>query len=179
MIALLFTIWGPVPSSRAQVATVREAAPAALPPSPIGLPIAGLRPEDIINTFDQKRGQERSHEANDIMARRGTPVLAVDSGTIRKLFYSKPGGITIYQFGEDETYCYYYAHLDRYAEGVKEGNHVQRGDLIGYVGSTGNASPEAPHLHFAIFRLGADKRWWEGTAINPYPLLMRAIREAR
>ena len=111
------------------------------------------------------------------MAPRGTPVLAVDSGTIRKLFTSKAGGFTVYQFDNDELYCYYYAHLDRYAEGLTEGKPVQRGDLIGYVGSSGNAKPDAPHLHFAIFLLGPGKRWWEGKAINPYPILIQAVKK--
>jgi len=89
---------------------------------------------------------------------------------------SKPGGITIYQFDPTEQYCYYYAHLDRYADGIRENMSVMRGDLIGYVGTTGNAPSSSPHLHFAIFKLGPEKRWWEGTPINPYPLLMRVVR---
>jgi peptidoglycan LD-endopeptidase LytH len=91
---------------------------------------------------------------------------------IVKLFNSKGGGgISIYQFDPTGTYCYYYAHLDRYADGLKEGQHVRRGDVIGYVGSTGNASPTAPHLHFSIFRLGPERQWWKGEPINPYPAL--------
>ena len=86
------------------------------------------------------------------------------------LFISKPGGLTIYQFDAQGEYCYYYAHLDRYAPGLAAGQILHRGDVVGYVGSTGNASPEGPHLHFSIFRLGPEKRWWEGTAINAYPL---------
>ena len=110
------------------------------------------------------------------MAPRGTPVLAVDDGTIRKLFHSRAGGLTVYQFDPGEIYCYYYAHLDRYADGLIERMKVRRGDVIGYVGSTGNASPAAPHLHFAIFLLGPEKRWSEGKAINPYPLLIDALK---
>jgi murein DD-endopeptidase MepM/ murein hydrolase activator NlpD len=99
-------------------------------------------------------------------------VLAADDGVIVKLFNSKGGGgISIYQFDPTGTYCYYYAHLDRYADGLKEGQHVRRGDVIGYVGSTGNASPTAPHLHFSIFRLGPERQWWKGEPINPYPAL--------
>jgi murein DD-endopeptidase MepM/ murein hydrolase activator NlpD len=98
-------------------------------------------------------------------------VLAVDDGTIAKLFLSKPGGITIYQFDATSSYAYYYAHLSRYAEGLQERAAVARGQVIGYVGTTGNAPPETPHLHFAIFQLTEQKRWWQGTAIDPYPLL--------
>ena len=103
------------------------------------------------------------------MAPRGTPVLAVADGRVVKRFSSKPGGLTVYQFDREETFAYYYAHLDGYAPGVREGTQLTRGDVVGYVGSTGNARPDAPHLHFAIFVLGPEKRWWEGTAINPYP----------
>jgi murein DD-endopeptidase MepM/ murein hydrolase activator NlpD len=117
------------------------------------------------------------HEATDIMRPRGTPVYAVDDGVIQKLFASKAGGNTIYQFGHDEVYCYYYAHLDRYVDGISEGMRVKRGDVIGYVGSTGNASAAAPHLHFAIFLLGPEKRWWQGKAINPYSTLLEALHD--
>ena len=143
----------------------------------MGLPIAGLRLSDIHDTFNERRGSGRPHEAIDIMAPRGTPVLAVDDGTIRKLFHSRAGGLTVYQFDPGEIYCYYYAHLDRYAEGLAEGLAVKRGDLIGYVGSTGNANPEAPHLHFALLELGPDKRWWKGKPIDPYPFLIEALKK--
>ncbi len=113
------------------------------------------------------------------MAPRGTPVLAADDGTIEKLFLSKPGGITIYEFDPTRRYSYYYAHLDSYAKGLKEGMPVKRGEEIGIVGSTGDASPNAPHLHFAIFVLGPEKQWWKGTAINPYPILRAAPTAAR
>ena len=171
-IALFLRIWGAVPQSQAQVrcALDHEKEPTANL-SGIGLPISGLRLENIIDTFAQTREGSKHHEAVDIMAPRGTPVVAVDSGTIRKLFLSKPGGVTIYQFDSNEIYCYYYAHLDRYAAGLTEGKSVQRGELIGYVGSTGNASARAPHLHFAIFRLGPEKHWWQGEAINPFGAL--------
>jgi murein DD-endopeptidase MepM/ murein hydrolase activator NlpD len=135
------------------------------------MPVAGIKAGQLFDSFNQMRGAER-HEAIDIMVARGTPVLAVDDGRIAKLFNSKPGGLTIYHFDPTEKLAYYYAHLDKYAAGLAEGQQVKRGDLIGYVGSTGNANPAAPHLHFAVFELGAEKRWWQGTAINPYPLLM-------
>src|SRR5204862_4412166 len=104
---------------------------------------------------------------------RHTPIRAVEDGTIAKLFNSKAGGITIYQFDPDRAFCYYYAHLQRYAPGLHDGQQVSRGDIIGYVGTTGNAPPDTPHLHFAIFQLGADKRWWQGRPIDPYLVLKR------
>ena len=137
------------------------------------IPVVGIKAEAISDTFNEMRGSSRRHEALDIMAAKGTPVVAVDDGTIKKLFTSQYGGLTIYQFDSAETVSYYYAHLDRYADGIKEGLPVKKGDTLGYVGSSGNASPSAPHLHFAVFRLGAEKRWWEGEAINPYGLLAR------
>jgi len=142
----------------------------------LGVPLLGLKAASIQDTFDQARaGGERTHEATDILAPHGTPVLAVDTGPIVKLFTSKAGGLTIYQFDPQQNYAYYYAHLDRYAEGIQEGTLVKKGDVIGYVGTTGNADPNTPHLHFAIFQLGPEKHWWEGKPINPYPLLMRAV----
>jgi murein DD-endopeptidase MepM/ murein hydrolase activator NlpD len=145
-------------------------------PRRIRIPLDGVSAADVQDTFDQARGSERRHEATDILAPRGTPVLAADDGVIRKLFLSKPGGITIYQFDPAEQFCYYYAHLDRYADGLREGMTVQKGDVIGYVGTTGNAPTNTPHLHFAIFQLGPEKRWWEGTPINPYPILITQAR---
>ena len=102
------------------------------------------------------------------MAPRGRPVLAVEDGRITKLFLSNPGGITLYQFDPGSNYAYYYAHLDSYAAGITEGASVSKGQVLGYVGSTGNASPDAPHLHFAIFKLGPERQWWRGSPINPY-----------
>jgi murein DD-endopeptidase MepM/ murein hydrolase activator NlpD len=165
----------PVPAgtSPARVARATPAAIAMLPPSAAGmlLPVAGIKPAQLTDTFTQARGTGRLHDAIDIMAARGTPVLAAVDGKVEKLFTSKQGGLTIYEFDPAATHAYYYAHLDRYAAGVVEGMPLKRGDVIGYVGSTGNANPEAPHLHFAIFELGPEKHWWQGTAINPYPLL--------
>src|SRR5262245_27453896 len=119
----------------------------------LSVPIEGLKFADLRDTFVEIHNGH-AHEAIDIMAARGTPVHAVVSGTIRKLFVSKPGGNTIYQFDEAGKYCYYYAHLDRYAERLSEGMLVRRGEIIGYVGSTGNADVRSPHLHFAVFELG-------------------------
>lgn len=141
------------------------------------LPIAGLKLLDVRNTFDEGRAGGKPHEATDILAPRGTPVLAMADGTIRKLFTSVPGGLTIYEFDLKEIYCYYYAHLDHYAKGLNEGARVSRGDTIGYVGVTGNAPKNTPHLHLAILKLGPEKHWWEGVAINPYPLLRKLVSE--
>lgn len=134
------------------------------------LPVSGVKAAQLGDTYTQARAAGAPHEAIDIMAARGTPVLAVEDGRVAKLFLSKPGGITLYQFDPGAAYAYYYAHLDSYAEGITEGASVRKGQVIGYVGSTGNASPEAPHLHFAVFRLGPEKQWWRGTPVNPFLL---------
>jgi murein DD-endopeptidase MepM/ murein hydrolase activator NlpD len=134
-------------------------------------PVEGVDRDELRDTFSDTRGQGRSHEALDIMAPRGTAVRAVEDGTIAKLFESRGGGgLTIYQFDPSETFCYYYAHLDGYAFGIREGQAVRRGQVIGYVGSTGNASPDAPHLHFTIFQLTPERKWWKGEPLNPYPV---------
>ena len=117
---------------------------------------------------EARRGEPHGHEAVDILAPRNTSVRAVEDGKIAKLFTSKAGGITIYQFDPSERFVYYYAHLDHYANGLHEGQLVARGEVIGYVGTTGNAPANTPHLHFAISQLDDDKRWWKGTAIDPY-----------
>jgi murein DD-endopeptidase MepM/ murein hydrolase activator NlpD len=146
----------------------------------LGLPIPHLKRLDLgHDTFHEIRPNGKPHEAADIMAPRGTPVLAIGDGAVTKLFYSRFGGNTVYEFDPQQIYCYYYAHLDRYASGTREGMSVHKGDVIGYVGSTGDASPDAPHLHLAIFRLFPGKHWWEGTAVNPYPLLMKILDEQR
>jgi murein DD-endopeptidase MepM/ murein hydrolase activator NlpD len=164
----------------AESATIEPASPnQAFAPSPstmlvnksLLIPVTGVKAGQLVDTYTQARGEGRSHDAIDIMASRGTPVLAADDGQVAKLFTSKPGGLTVYEFDRDSKLAYYYAHLDRYAPGLVEGAQLKRGDLVGYVGSTGNASPDAPHLHFAVFVLGPEKKWWKGTAINPFPLL--------
>ena len=143
----------------------------------IGVPIAGLQLNDVHDTFWESRGGQL-HEAIDIMEPRGTPVHAVVSGTIAKLFLSKAGGITIYEFDESETFCYYYAHLDRYEPNLCEGQRVNKGQVMAYVGFTGNAVPTAPHLHLGVTKLGPEKEWWKGEAVNPYPALVRAVQKA-
>ena len=137
------------------------------------IPVEGIASQALQDNYDRVRGA-RKHEAMDIMAPRGTKVFAADDGKLVKLFKSVPGGLTVYQFDRAGQLAYYYAHLDRYADGLKEGVELKRGDLIGYVGSSGNASPEAPHLHFAVFRLGPEKQWWKGEPVNPYPALRAA-----
>lgn len=139
-------------------------------PLHLAMPIAGVDPEELEDTFNEVHNGHK-HEALDIPAARGTPVMAVAEGNVVKLFDSKAGGTTVYQFDNTRTYCYYYAHLDRYAPGLKENTLLRKGDVLGYVGSTGNASPDAPHLHFEVSKLGPDKKWWEGTPIDPLPLL--------
>jgi peptidoglycan LD-endopeptidase LytH len=141
---------------------------------PLLVPVAGVPPGSLSDHYELARGK-RVHEAIDIMAPEGTPVVAVDDGRIAKLFTSQGGGgLTVYHYDPASQLAYYYAHLQRYADGLREGMEVRRGDLIGYVGSTGNANPQAPHLHFAVFRLGTPPKWWEGAAVNPYPALSRA-----
>ena len=144
----------------------------------IGLPIEGLTAANVRDTFNGVHSGH-PHEAIDLPAPKGTPVHAVVSGIIRKLFLSKPGGNTIYEFDEMGVYCYYYAHLDRYAEGLREGMRVGRGEVIGFVGSTGNADPKSPHLHFTVFELGPEKVWWKGNPINPYPALLAATKRTK
>jgi len=140
------------------------------------VPVAGVRADQISDTFtDERGGGERLHEALDIMAPRGTRVIAAAPGTVERLFQSQAGGNTIYVRSSDRRTIHSYAHLDAYASGIEEGDRVSRGEVIGTVGSSGNASEEAPHLHFAILRTTPDAEWWEpATAINPYPLLSGA-----
>jgi murein DD-endopeptidase MepM/ murein hydrolase activator NlpD len=140
---------------------------------PLVSPIAGLRLADVHDTFNEIHNGH-PHEATDIMEPRGTPVRAVVKGEIRKLFLSKPGGITIYEF-DTSGLCYYYAHLDHYATNLHEGQKVNAGEVIGYVGSTGNARPDAPHLHFGILEPGTAGEWWKGRWIDPYSALIASI----
>jgi peptidoglycan LD-endopeptidase LytH len=152
-------------------ATLTPAPPADLADRDFAMPVEGVKPEQLVRSFDQERSGARSHEAIDILAPRNTPVRAVEDGRIVRLFESKAGGTTIYQFDPAEQYCYYYAHLERYAAGLTEGQTVKKGQVIGYVGTTGNAPKNTPHLHFAIFKLTPEKHWWEGTPLDPYDIL--------
>jgi len=135
------------------------------------VPVAGVRPDQLIDTFDDARSEGRVHDAIDIPAAAETPVLAAANGKILKLFQSERGGTTIYQLNTNGDLVFYYAHLSRYADGLAEGNVVNQGQVIAYVGDTGNAGPGNYHLHFSIAAVSDPKRYWEGTSINPYPLL--------
>jgi peptidoglycan LD-endopeptidase LytH len=169
------------PISTDPVAPTTEELPATTVPAPtesnfVGrvnliIPVAGIKPDQLIDTFDDARSEGRLHDAIDIMAPAGTPVLAAADGRIVKLFQSERGGITIYQLGPNQQMIFYYAHLAGYAPSVFEGKDVRQGEVIGYVGDTGNAGPGNFHLHFAIAMVSDPKRYWEGTNINPYPLL--------
>lgn len=134
------------------------------------IPVAGVKAEELLDTFNEARG-ERRHEALDIPAPRGTPVLSATDGRVQRLFTSERGGLMIYASDSSERFILMYAHLDGYAEGMSDGIAVRRGQVIGYVGTTGNAPPNLPHLHFAIARSNNVKRWWEGTPVDPLPLL--------
>ena len=141
-------------------------------PTGLAIPVTGVRAAQLIDTFSQSRAGGRPHDAIDIMAPAGTPVVAAAEGTIEKLYFSDGGGgITAYVRSPDRRWTYYYAHLQAYAPGLTEGQRVARGDRIGLVGSTGNANPEGPHLHFAVHQMAEGESWWQGQAINPYPLL--------
>jgi murein DD-endopeptidase MepM/ murein hydrolase activator NlpD len=137
----------------------------------LAVPVEGVSPDKLVRSYNDARSGGREHEALDILAPRNTPVVAVEDGTVARLFLSKAGGNTIYQFDPTREYSYYYAHLERYAVGLKEGDQVHRGQIIGYVGTSGNAPKDTPHLHFAIFLLTQGKHWWEGTPIDPYDIL--------
>jgi murein DD-endopeptidase MepM/ murein hydrolase activator NlpD len=152
--------------------SLTTAAP-ALPPSDrspgrLRVPIDGMDIDALKGGFSEVRGGTRGHEAVDILRPRGTPIHAVTDGAIAKLFFSKAGGITVYQFDTDEKFCYYYAHLERYVDGLHEGQHVAQGEVLGYVGTSGNAPANTPHLHFAVFELNDGKKWWQGRPLDPY-----------
>jgi murein DD-endopeptidase MepM/ murein hydrolase activator NlpD len=162
----------PMPALRDRaVVGVFSESPPELRDRDLLIPVDGVTPEQLNRDFSDLRGGSRLHEALDIPAARNTPVRAVEDGTIARLFYSKAGGVTIYQFDPTYMFCYYYAHLERYADGLTEGARVRKGQIVGYVGTSGNAPKNTPHLHFAIFRLTDAKHWWEGTAIDPFDVL--------
>lgn len=140
-------------------------------PSAIAIPVLGITPAQLRDTWGEARSGSRTHQAIDILSARGTPVVAAVDGTILKLYQSGAGGTAIYLSDMDADIVYYYAHLDRYADGLAEGDLVDRGQILGYVGTTGNAPPNTPHLHFSIERLPPTGEWWKGEPINPYPVL--------
>ncbi|NNF57160.1 MAG: M23 family metallopeptidase [Rhodothermaceae bacterium] len=155
----------------AEAAIAEPPAPPVVAPSGLVIPVEGIQPADLANTFDDARGQGREHDAIDIIAPHGTPVLAATDGRILRLFESERGGLTIYQLGPDSRTVYYYAHLNGYADGLAAEQPVRRGQVIGFVGDTGNAVPGNHHLHFAIWTVDDPAQFWDGTPINPYPLL--------
>jgi murein DD-endopeptidase MepM/ murein hydrolase activator NlpD len=166
VIAPIATETAPPPAAVNEIPSMRDADG----PRAMIVPVAGVARSAMHDMFNEVRG-DRRHEAIDILAPTGTPVIATDDGTVKKLFTSKPGGLTVYQFDPDQRFCYYYAHLDHYAPGLHEGQLLHRGEVLGYVGTTGNAPKNTPHLHFALIRLDQERRWWKGTYVNPYPSL--------
>jgi murein DD-endopeptidase MepM/ murein hydrolase activator NlpD len=161
----------PAPDLPLEPAPDLDEAIAVLKARHLDVPLLGIDRTDLRSSFDEMRGGARRHEAMDLLAPRNTPVTAVETGVIARLFDSRAGGITVYQFDSTTTFAYYYAHLERYADGLEEGDAVARGQVLGYVGTSGNAPRDTPHLHFAIFLLTEDKRWWEGTPIDPFLVL--------
>jgi peptidoglycan LD-endopeptidase LytH len=156
----------PTPSPAVQI-------PERAEPNNLIIPVAGVRPDQLHDTYSESRSEGRVHDAIDIPAPQGTPVLAAADGTIVKLFHSERGGTTIYQLSTDNRLVYYYAHLDRYAEGLTEGHFAKQGETIAYVGDSGNAGAGNYHLHFSIALISDPKHYWQGVNINPYPLLKK------
>lgn len=136
------------------------------------IPVSGVTASQLRDTFNEGRSEGRAHFAIDIMAPAATPVVATADGTVIRLFQSDKGGITLYELDPSGQYVYYYAHLMRYADGIVEGQHLRRGDLIGYVGDTGNAGVGNYHLHFAVSKVASPRNWSGGDPINPYPFLV-------
>lgn len=162
------------PTVAAGAVAVSEEDLAYLRERELAVPVAGARAAKIAGSFDDDRSGGRVHHATDILAPRGTPVLAADEGRVWKMRSNALGGITIYAVDPLERFVFYYAHLDHYRDGLAEGASVQKGDTLGYVGTTGNAPPDVPHLHFQVSRLGADRRWWAGTPVDVLPFLRAA-----
>jgi len=156
--------------SSGDVATVEGV---SVGPAGLAIPVSGIKPRELVDTFAQARASgARVHDAIDIMAPVGRPVIAAAPGRVEKLYFSRGGGgISVYVRSDDGRWNYYYAHLSAYAPGLHEGQRVLRGAPVGFVGFSGNANPAGPHLHFAINRISADEKWWQGTPVNPYPLL--------
>ncbi len=135
------------------------------------VPVHGVRPSELVDTYTARRSGGRTHNALDILVRRGTPVVAADAGVVRRISTNALGGKTVYVVDQAQRFVHYYAHLDNYARGLREGQQVRRGDLLGYVGSTGNAPANAPHLHYQLLRYRATRMWWTGDPVNPLPYL--------
>ena len=158
----------------ARTLTDNDPTPTAEEPAGVIIPVAGVRANKLRDTFNQARAEGRTHNAIDIMAPHGTPVLAVADGEVVKLFYSERGGNTIYQMSKDKKFVFYYAHLASHAAGLKKGHKARQGEVLAYVGATGNAGVGNYHLHFAIWIVTDPKRYWDGINLNPYPILRRA-----
>ena len=172
MVALVVVLFG----SMLRFGTLPPRVADAAAPDVSGLsgllvPVAGVRRDQIVDSWGQARGEGRVHHGTDIPALAGTPVLAATAGTVEKLFQSRLGGTTLYQRSADRHWTYYYAHLAGYAPGIHEGQALRAGDTIGYVGDTGDAGPGNYHLHFSAARLSPEQRWWEGEDVNAWPML--------
>ena len=137
------------------------------------LPVVGVAPGDLVDTFRAARSEGRTHNAIDILAPRGTPVVAARGGTVQRLFTSERGGLTVYVLADDERTVTYYAHLDAYAPGLADGQRLAPGDPVGTVGDSGNAAPGNTHLHFAVWTIAPGASFWDGEPVNPYDLLAR------
>jgi murein DD-endopeptidase MepM/ murein hydrolase activator NlpD len=173
----------PIEPVRVPPAASTEPAPAPSAPSDgrypfageaprLMVPVEGVVPSRIADSFRAPR-EKGIHGAVDILAPRGTPVLAADSGTIMRMRSNPLGGITIYALDHTERFVFYYAHLDRYRSDLAEGMRVAMGEVLGYVGTTGNAPPDTPHLHFQVMVRREDARYWDGTPIDPRPFFER------
>jgi peptidoglycan LD-endopeptidase LytH len=156
--------------------TVSLTPEAALAAKALLIPVEGVDASRVRDSYTAARGG-RTHDAVDIMAPRGTPVLAADSGTILKLRQNDAGGITIYQLDPTARFVYYYAHLDHYQKGLVEGMAIRQGEVLGFVGTTGNAPKDLPHLHFQVMLYRGNGQYWGGEPINPHPYLTRAGRK--
>ena len=137
------------------------------------VPVAGVSPAQVPDTFGSPRGG-RAHDAVDIPAPRGTPVVSADAGSVLRLARNRNGGLTIYATDESERFVYYYAHLNAYREGIRKGTRLARGQVIGYVGTSGNADRHGPHLHFQVMVRPGDGRWWGGEPVDPRPFFVAA-----
>lgn len=155
-----------------QPVLVKQAVPAAIADSSVlRVPVAGVARRQLTDTWGQARSEGREHHGTDIVAPGGSPVLAAAAGTVEKLWQSRLGGTALYERSSDRRWTFYYAHLQGYAPGIVEGKEVQAGELLGYVGDTGDAGPGNYHLHFSLTRTTREQHWYEGEDVNPYPSL--------
>jgi murein DD-endopeptidase MepM/ murein hydrolase activator NlpD len=192
LVALLAACVRTPPSPPAPVAVEAPALPPEAAPVPVAgpdddegylraralmVPVEGVSPERIPDTFAAPRAGSRIHRATDILAPRGTPVLSADDGRVLRVSRNRAGGLTVYATDDGERLVYYYAHLDRYADGIEEGTKLAKGMVIGYVGTTGNAPKDTPHLHFQVMRREPQKRYWEGTPLDARPFLAEIGRK--